>query len=72
MSFMLPSDLVEALILNAFSKDVWHITVKTNFGSVEVDFSDDKFKVLLGSVDEDFAKLLVNNDINRRRWSQTD
>jgi hypothetical protein len=61
MSFMLQSDLVKALVLDALSRDVWHITVKTNLGSVEVDFSDDKFKVLLGSVDEGFAKLLVDN-----------
>jgi hypothetical protein len=61
MTIMLRSELISSMVLSPLSKDVWYIEIKTNLGSLEVDFRDDKFKIVLGSIDKEFGEVLVKN-----------
>jgi hypothetical protein len=62
MSFMLDSDLVEALVLRALKLDVWHINCRTNFGSIEVKFDDDTMVIVLGDIDSKLGSLLTESE----------
>ncbi|MGL4757835.1 MAG: hypothetical protein ACRCXZ_00730 [Patescibacteria group bacterium] len=58
---MLDSQLMKALILNCLKQDVWHVSSKTNFGTIDVNFGGEdttNMTILVFSIEQELKNIL--------------